>query len=378
MAAGEAREGADVISPGGFVGEIGVLVGSPRGAAVTVVAGTVLERLTRAQFLTLIVADKELGQRLLTSLSLRTWALMERLSQVDERASGVPVLVEKPARNERLVLMLARTAGRLAEMVRRRVKFAPEDLARRGRKARLATFATFESRSFGPGEYLFEEDTPSEDVYWITSGVLHVVKKTATGERIVGLPRPGDLVGEIGVIESTSRTAGARAVTKLVVKVIPTATFHALVRDSPTFYHQVIDAICERARYLMREMQHLRARERQPPKQEAAVYEAICSMESVARLAEQRFVNELLKMRRLFHTQVEHGKEIVHVYRKHSRGEALPEELERANAHFVDYLKLAGLGTLLVLPGAPLSIPLASQMGKALGIDIFPAAEEEI
>ena len=149
------------------------------------------------------------------------------------------------------------------------------------------------------------------------------------------------------------------------------------MRDSPTFYLQVIDALCERARHLMRELQQLQAREPRSPRQEAAVYEAICSMESVARLAEQRFANDLLKMRRLFHAQVEHGKEIVHVFRKHSRGEALPEELERANAHFIDYLKLAGLGTLLVLPGAPLSIPLASKMGKALGIDIFPAADDD-
>lgn len=378
VTAGEAREGANVISPGGFVGEIGVLVGSPRGAAVTVTAGTELERLTRAEFLALIVSDKELGGSLLRSLSLRTWALTERLAQADERVSGVPALLEKRARKERIVLMLARTAGRLAEFMRRRVKFVPEDLARRGRKERLATFATFADRSIRPGEYLFEENAPGEDVYWITSGVVHVVKKNASGERIVGRPRPGDLVGEVGVIESEPRTAGARAVSKVVVKVIPAATFHELVRESPTFYHQVLDALCERARFLMRELRQLRAQERRPPKQEAAVYEAIYSMESAARLAEQRFANELLKMRRLFHTQVEHGKEIVQVVRKYNRGEALPEELERANAYFVDYLKLAGLGTLLVLPGAPLSIPLATKMGKALGIDIFPATDDEI
>lgn len=377
VATGEANEAGNAIARGGFVGEIGVLIGCSRGATVTVYAGTSLETMTRGAFLATIFADKALAHRLLHSLSLRCWALMEQLGQVDGEVSGPLTLIAKPAFKQRCVRLLANTTARLAELLRRQVKFIPEDLARRGRKARRATFATFAELVVRKGELLFEEGSPSTDVFWIKSGVVHVTKRTNGGERVVGRPRPGEVVGEIGVIEALPRAATARAMTKVVVQAIPTATFHELIRISPNVYLQVIDALCERARFVMRELDRLRARERTTPGQEAALYQAICSMESVGRLAEQRFANELVKMRRLFHTQVEHGKEIVEAYRKHSRGEALPEELERANAHFVDYLKLAGLGTLLVLPGAPLSIPLASKMGKAMGIDIFPTADDD-
>jgi hypothetical protein len=50
--------------------------------------------------------------------------------------------------------------------------------------------------------------------------------------------------------------------------------------------------------------------------------------------------------------------------------------MDRANLYFRDYLKMAGLSTLFILPGAPLSIPLAVKLGKAMGVDIFPAEGE--
>jgi len=44
-------------------------------------------------------------------------------------------------------------------------------------------------------------------------------------------------------------------------------------------------------------------------------------------------------------------------YHDYLRGTATREEMERANAVLRDYLKIAGVGTLLILPGAPLTIP---------------------
>jgi hypothetical protein len=84
-----------------------------------------------------------------------------------------------------------------------------------------------------------------------------------------------------------------------------------------------------------------------------------------------------LKVRRFFHVQLENGKYIKNVYQKSLRREASKEELERANAYFRDYLKMAGIGTLLVLPGAPLTIPLAVKIGKAMGVDILPGEGAE-
>lgn len=96
-------------------------------------------------------------------------------------------------------------------------------------------------------------------------------------------------------------------------------------------------------------------------------------MKASFRKDDQRLVNALKKIREFFAVQVAHGREMKVIYERYLRGEATKEEMERANAHFRDYLKIAGLGTLLVLPGAVLSIPLVAKLGKAFGIDIFPS-----
>jgi len=37
---------------------------------------------------------------------------------------------------------------------------------------------------------------------------------------------------------------------------------------------------------------------------------------------------------------------------------------------------MAGVGTLFLLPGGIITVPLAAKIGKALGVDIFPTATE--
>jgi len=64
-------------------------------------------------------------------------------------------------------------------------------------------------------------------------------------------------------------------------------------------------------------------------------------------------------------------------YEKYLRGTATRAEMEQANDVLRDYLKIAGIGTLLILPGAPITIPLVAKLGKAVGVDIFPSSVEE-
>jgi hypothetical protein len=93
----------------------------------------------------------------------------------------------------------------------------------------------------------------------------------------------------------------------------------------------------------------------------------------MAQLAQHRIVDEAHRARAYVAAQWDRGKVMSATYQSYLRGTATAEEMERANAVLRDYLKIAGLGTLLVMPGAPITIPLAVKVGKALGVDIFPS-----
>ena len=67
-------------------------------------------------------------------------------------------------------------------------------------------------------------------------------------------------------------------------------------------------------------------------------------------------------------------KEMLITYSRYSRGRATKEELRVANLQFRDVVTSLGLGVLLVLPFAPLTLPIIVKLGKRLGVNIIPSA----
>jgi hypothetical protein len=141
--------------------------------------------------------------------------------------------------------------------------------------------------------------------------------------------------------------------------------FTTLLRRSPSAVLTVIDALCERAR---------RTRTLAAAWDGSGnLLDALRSVDSVAQLAQYRLADEAWRVRAYVTAQWDRGKIMSATYQRYLRGTATAEEMEHANTVLRDYLKIAGLGTLLILPGAPITIPLAVKLGKALGVNILPS-----
>jgi CRP-like cAMP-binding protein len=356
------------IKPGEFIGEMGVLVACPRSGTARLTADSELEQFTRTEFLEFISKDAAISARLLDALSLRTRSQVELLRQLPDSRKAPKSL--GAAFRHRLKLLV----DWLHEVLRARLKSIP--FARGARS--VAIKPGLPERVFKKGSHLFEEGDPSDQVFWIRSGRVHIVKRMDSAvHRQIGVASKNEFVGEMGTLESLPRSASALAVTDVVATVISQADFLELVQTSPSAYFIVIDSLCERANRLRRVIRRLSAAHGISEDAGESIFEIVRSVDSVAQLAQQRLVDETLKVRRFFHVQLENGKYIKNVYQKSLRREASKEELERANAYFRDYLKMAGIGTLLILPGAPLTIPLAVKIGRAMGVDILPGEAAE-
>lgn len=335
-----------LVGPGHFLGEMGALVSAPRNGTARAVSDTILRRYRRREFLLELVRDPELSAQVLNGLSLRTRAQVEFLR-------GAPAS-KRPSLFRRIV-----------EFVRSLLKRAPRQSALRAAIGR----AGFGRQEFEPGVALFEEGAPSDGVFWIESGRVHVRTKDASGaERRAGHAGAGEFVGEMGVLESLPRSATAIAVTDVVACKMSPEDFTALLRRSPSAVLIVIDALCERAR---------RTRARAAAWDGSGnLLEALRSVDSMAQLAQYRIADEAWRARAYVTAQWDRGKVMSATYQRYLRGTATAEEMEHANSVLRDYLKIAGLGTLLVLPGAPITIPLAVKLGKALGVNILPSEVE--
>ncbi len=87
------------------------------------------------------------------------------------------------------------------------------------------------------GEQLFAQGDPSDTCWILLRGVLLVERSHALSPepQLLGVFSRGDLIGEVGLLRDTDRTAGARALTPLELVSLPRARFEELLRTCAPF-----------------------------------------------------------------------------------------------------------------------------------------------
>lgn len=99
-----------------------------------------------------------------------------------------------------------------------------------------------------PGQPLFEEGEPSEEVGYVLEGEVEVLRRLGGREVPLGTVGPGEYVGEMGVIEGRRRVATVRARTRARVRLLDrTAFLETVVRD-PEHARELLLRMSERLR----------------------------------------------------------------------------------------------------------------------------------
>jgi CRP-like cAMP-binding protein len=103
-----------------------------------------------------------------------------------------------------------------------------------------------ETVNLAPGEVLFRAGDAGHDMYVLIEGSLEV----QVGDKVVESAIPGAMVGEMALIDDSTRTATvvATALSKLVP--INLRRFHFLVQQNPFFATHVMKVMAERLRQM--------------------------------------------------------------------------------------------------------------------------------
>ena len=96
---------------------------------------------------------------------------------------------------------------------------------------------------------LFHRDAAVDGFYLLSHGALKVSIEDNLGREIwLAILGPGDLVGELGVIDNQSRSATVSALTSCKLWRLPKRDFDAITRTDPQLFQSVVRPICERLR----------------------------------------------------------------------------------------------------------------------------------
>lgn len=99
-----------------------------------------------------------------------------------------------------------------------------------------------------PGEVLFREGDHGDRAYVITAGEVEIVKSSARRDAILALRKPGEVIGEMALIEEEPRIAGARARTDVSMIAIPKHALDEVLETSPRAARALFDTFLARLR----------------------------------------------------------------------------------------------------------------------------------
>jgi len=113
-------------------------------------------------------------------------------------------------------------------------------------------------RQFREGEAIFQQGDPGQMLYLVESGQVRIYVQDEEGqETSVTLCGPGDMFGELAVIDGLPRSASAVAMDRTVVHILSRDRFREHMRRSPQLAFNFMKTLSVRVRYSTQQVSSL-------------------------------------------------------------------------------------------------------------------------
>ncbi len=120
--------------------------------------------------------------------------------------------------------------------------------------ARIAALCV--RRQLSAGEVLFVKGDEGDALYGIRRGQIRIATGTESGKRLtLNVLGPGDLLGEIALLDGRSRTADAIAAEPSELFMVRRQDFLRLLEREPRIAVHLIELLCERVRWISERME---------------------------------------------------------------------------------------------------------------------------
>ncbi|HEX5597493.1 MAG TPA: Crp/Fnr family transcriptional regulator [Micromonosporaceae bacterium] len=106
-------------------------------------------------------------------------------------------------------------------------------------------------RTYRKGQLLFVEGDPGESLVVLRRGAVAVFRTSPTGERaMLSVIRPPDVLGEVSLLDASTRSASAEAIEECTTLALSRAAFMELVHANP----RILDAVMRSLGALIRRL----------------------------------------------------------------------------------------------------------------------------
>ncbi len=101
-------------------------------------------------------------------------------------------------------------------------------------------------KSYKPGEIIFCEYEPGDDFYLILDGHVIITKIVSDNEKTLDIMGPGDIFGEMAILEQQPRSATVIAQDEVRVLVFNRENFELILKSNPQMALKLLKIFCKR------------------------------------------------------------------------------------------------------------------------------------
>jgi len=95
-------------------------------------------------------------------------------------------------------------------------------------------------KPYKQGSTLFVEKMPGEVLYIVLEGGIDIIKKTKDGDNIIAKIGPGEIVGEMSLIDSGPRTATGKTNSDSRLVVVTKKSFNEMLESDPKIAAKIL------------------------------------------------------------------------------------------------------------------------------------------
>jgi CRP-like cAMP-binding protein len=122
--------------------------------------------------------------------------------------------------------------------------------------ARLASYARL--KSVAAGAMIFHKGDPGDYLFAVCSGTVKISNRFADGrDTVFNVIHPGEVFGELAVLDGGQRAADAQAITECELMMIERRDFIPMVESEPALALKVIAQLCMKLRHTTEQVEDI-------------------------------------------------------------------------------------------------------------------------
>ena len=258
------EEGGNTLGPGDFFGVVSTMSSHSHIETAQAMSDVLLISVHRDQYGLLIEKNTPVAMKIIQGFSRKMRYLDEALTRITLKSSAS----EEPSHLFKVAEYYARQNqfNQAYYAYHQFIINCPMDPNIKIAKERMAKIQPYSkavyldvnseefNRTYPKGTMIFSESQPGQELYIIQKGSVKISKIVNDNEVMLALLKPGDIFGEMSLLENKPRSASANAYEDAVLLAVNKANFERMVKTQPQIITRLTQLLAERIWFIYKQL----------------------------------------------------------------------------------------------------------------------------